>query len=64
MDPYHIILGCLVIGNYKWIGITERLSGVLIAEGSEKEKWFSISSTQERLEAIERTLDKIKYCVC
>ena len=37
---------------------------MLIAEGSEKEKWFSISSTQERLEAIERTIDKIKCIVC
>ena len=37
---------------------------MLIAEGSEKGKWFSISSTQERLEAIERTIDKIKCIVC
>lgn len=36
----------------------------MVAEGSQKEAWYTLTSTKDRLEAIERVLEKEHSSVC
>lgn len=45
-------------------GLTNRMCNVLNASGAEKERWFTLQSTEKRLDEIDACLDRMQYRVC
>ena len=46
------------------VGLTSRMCNVLNASGAEKQRWFAMRSTEQRLDEINAYLDRMHWCVC